>query len=123
MKFVYIASRVRGDLKKNLALAREYCRFAVNEKVIPIVPHIMLDGVLDDDNEPERDKALEIGKALLSKCDEMWVFTDSRGISDGMRAEMELATELQIPMYRVDWEEVLRNQEDKRYDEENEECF
>ena len=81
MKYVYIASRVSGDLKKNMALAREYCRFAVNEKVIPIVPQIMLDGVLDDNCEPERNKALEIGRALLSKCDEMWVFgTISPGV-------------------------------------------
>lgn len=123
MKYVYIASRVSGDLKKNMALAREYCRFAVNEKVIPIVPQIMLDGVLDDNCESERNKAIEIGRALLSKCDEMWVFTDYRGISDGMRSEMELATELQIPMFHVDWEEVLKNQEDKRNDGNDEECF
>lgn len=123
MKYVYIASRVSGDLRKNMALAREYCRFAVNEGVIPVVPHIMLDGVLDDTKEDERNLGLLIGRNLLRKCDEMWVFTDSRGISEGMRSEMELATELQIPMFRVDWEEVLKNKEEKRNDGKDEECF
>ena len=38
MKSVYIASRVHGDVKRNLELTNAYCLYAITENVIPVVP-------------------------------------------------------------------------------------
>lgn len=94
MKFVYIASRVSGEVERNLALANAYCMFAITKDVIPVVPHLMLCGVLDDNDAVEREIGINIGKALLERCDEVWVFLDKRGISSGMQGEILRALEL-----------------------------
>lgn len=112
-KYVYIASRVSGDVERNLALARGYCLYALSQNVIPVVPHLMLDGVLDDNEPDEREIGIEVGKHLLTKCDEVWTFLDNRGLSSGMKGEVNLALELGIPVIPVYWEQILRDiQED-----------
>lgn len=46
------------------------------------------------DHDPEeREKALEMSKQLLERCDEVWVF-DENGTSEGMKGEIELASQL-----------------------------
>lgn len=41
----------------------------------------------------EWEKALEMSKQLLERCDEVWVF-DENGTSEGMKGEIELASQL-----------------------------
>ena len=112
MKLVYIASRVRGDVKRNLELANAYCLYAITENVIPVVPHLMLCGVLDDNEPEQRGVGMKIGKALLAKCDEVWIFIDERGISEGMQGEVNLALELGIPVVPMHVEQIFKDMED-----------
>lgn len=86
---VYICSPYSGDIEQNIINARRYARFAVEKGMIPIVPHLMFPQFMDDSNEAERELALFMDLALLSKCAELWVF-GSR-ISKGMSIEIQKA--------------------------------
>ncbi|NCB78292.1 MAG: hypothetical protein EOM03_03085 [Clostridia bacterium] len=86
---VYICSPYSGDVERNVAAARRYCRFAVDQGYIPIAPHLLFPQFLDDNRPDERELGLFFGNALMSKCAEVWVF-GSR-ISAGMEAEIKRA--------------------------------
>ena len=86
---VYISSRYSGDVEGNVAAARRYCRFAVEQGYIPIAPHLLFPQFLDDNRSDERELGLFFGNALMSKCSEVWVF-GSR-ISSGMESEIKRA--------------------------------
>lgn len=87
---VYICSPYRGNTKKNIAAAVEYCRYAIDKGVIPIAPHIYFSQFLNDDIPEQREFGLQIGLDAMSECSEVWVFGDY--ISEGMKQEIEAAT-------------------------------
>ena len=41
MKLVYIASPYAGDIPNNVERAKEYCKQALEQGVIPIAPHLL----------------------------------------------------------------------------------
>ena len=51
---VYICSPYRGDTEKNGEKARRYSRFAIENKAIPITPHLLYPQFMDDSNPEER---------------------------------------------------------------------
>ena len=94
---VYICSPFRGDYDANTKNARFYSRHAALQLgVIPIVPHLLFPQFLDDTVPEERALGLRFGLELLKLCDELWVYGDR--ISEGMKAEIEFAKELGIPV-------------------------
>lgn len=95
-KMVYVASPVKGDLLVNLERAKVYCRYAIMQEVLPVVPHLMYSGSLNDEEPLERDIGMGLGIQLLSMCDELWVF--GQFISEGMLAEIESAKQNDIPI-------------------------
>ena len=86
---IYVCSPYAGDIQRNVADARRYCRFAVEQGYIPIAPHLLFPQFLDDSDERERELGLFFGNALMSKCAEVWVFGSI--ISPGMAAEIKRA--------------------------------
>lgn len=76
VNLVYICSQLRGDIELNIRRANRYCRFAVTQSAVPIAPHIMFIGFLDDTIPEERQIGMTMGRELLSRCDELWVFGD-----------------------------------------------
>ena len=89
-KLVYICSKYSGDTEVNTAKAVRYSRFAVDEGVIPIAPHLLLPLYMDE--ETERMKAIAMDLVILGKCDELWVF--GKDLSNGMKAEIKEAKRL-----------------------------
>lgn len=83
---VYVCSPYSGDTERNTEMARQYSRYAVDQGVIPIAPHLLLPQYMTED---ERDLALFMDIAILSKCAELWVFGDR--ITDGMKKEISYA--------------------------------
>ena len=81
---IYICSPYSGDVERNTENAKKYCRFAVDSGYIPIAPHIYFPQFMCD--ETERELAMFMDIALLSKCAELWVF--GRKISKGMAQEI-----------------------------------
>jgi len=95
-KIVFICSPFAGDIEGNTMRARRYGRFAMTEKVVPIIPHLMYPQFLEEDDPEERQLGIDMGLVLLGKCHELWVFGDH--ISSGMRIEIAKAKNLGIPI-------------------------
>ena len=95
-KLVYICSRYSGDTEGNAAKAVRYSRFAVDEGVIPLAPHLLLPLYMDE--EKERGKAIAMDLVILERCDELWVFGEE--LSAGMKTEIEAAGRLGMKIRR-----------------------
>ena len=94
-KFVFVSSRLRGDMENNMKLAECLCRIVALRGFIPLAPHIIFTRFLDDRNTNERELGLTCGLELLRLCDEMWVFTLD-GVSEGMQKEIDFAKNIGI---------------------------
>lgn len=109
---VYICSPYAGDTEKNVAAARKYSRFAVDQGYIPIAPHLLFPQFIDDANPRERQLGLFFGNAIMSKCAEVWVFGGYR--SPGMVGEINRAKNknYRIRYFTEDCEEVANGFQD-----------
>ena len=85
---VYICSPLAGNIKRNLANAKRYSRFASLHGAVVFTPHFYAE-YLDDDLERERNLAICMNERMLKLCDEVWVF--GKRISPGMKAEIAIA--------------------------------
>lgn len=83
---IYICSPFSGDVDGNTVRAREYSRFAVDKGAIPIAPHLLLPQFMKE--ETERELAMFMDIAILSKCKELWVFGKPTA---GMQCEIAYA--------------------------------
>lgn len=103
---VYVCSPYAGDVERNVENARRYSRFVVDQGGIPLTPHLFLPQFLSE--ETERDLAMFMDIALLSKCAELWVF--GKQISRGMSIEIERAHRKGQPVryFTEDLKEVTR---------------
>jgi len=95
-KIVFICSPFAGDIDGNSRRARRFGRFAVTEKAVPIIPHLMYPQFLEEDDPEERQLGIDMGLVLLSKCHELWVFGNR--ISSGMSVEIARAKRWNIPI-------------------------
>ena len=106
MKLVYIASPLRGenpsgkDYKKNIEQAAKYCENACSLGVLAFAPHLYFTQFYNDTIPEQREKGLEMGLAMLEKCEELWEM--GTHISQGMRGEIAHAKSLGIPIYNVE---------------------
>ncbi len=81
---VYICSPYRGETDTNVRNAQRYCSIAIEKKAIPFAPHLLYPQFMTDE-----ELALFMGKVMLVKCAEVWVFGDT--VSEGMKAEITRA--------------------------------
>ena len=104
MKKIFISSPLAGDYENNIKNAQKYCREALFQGYIPLAPHVYYTSFLEENNEIERQLGMDMGLRWLAECDEMWVFNQN-GISKGMQVEIDMATQLNIPIkYKEDEE-------------------
>lgn len=89
LPLVYVCSPFAGDTVTNVENAKRYSRFAVEEKAIPVTPHLMYPQFMDDNDEAEREMAMHFNYVLLGKCTELWVFGGV--VSRGMAREIAVA--------------------------------
>ena len=89
LPLVYICSPYAGNVENNMANARTYSRFAVENHAIPVTPHLLYPQFMDDGNEAEREMAMHFNYVLLGKCKELWVFGGV--VSRGMAREIGVA--------------------------------
>lgn len=91
---VYVCSPLRGDVQRNENKACGYCRFVVSKGFIPIASHLFFPQFMDDEDKSEREKAINMGLEILSRCDELWFF--GKKISEGMANEINFAKTYKI---------------------------
>lgn len=89
LPLVYICSPYSGDVESNVIATRKYARFAMENEVIPIAPHLHYPQFMNDEDSKERELAMYFNKIILMKCQELWVFGDR--ISKGMEIEIARA--------------------------------
>lgn len=99
---VYICSPYSGDIERNTEMARKYSRYAVDQGMIPIAPHLLLPQYMSED---ERDLALFMDIAILSKCSELWVCGDR--ITKGMENEISYARSKGMKMRYIAEERLI----------------
>ena len=99
MKLIFIASPYAGDIEKNIAYAKQACRHVLNEGNAFFCPHLLYPQILNDNNPEERKLGISLGKEVLAKCDELWVFGHS--ITSGMFEEIQFARAKGIPVKRI----------------------
>ena len=88
---VYICSRFAGNREENLRRTEEFCRFAMDEGMIPLSGTLAFSPFMNDENIVERTEAISWDLILMCKCDECWALVTDAGISPGMTVEIERA--------------------------------
>ena len=102
----YICSPYRGDVERNVAYAKALAARAIKLGYAPIVPHLYIPQILDENSEADRALGLALALALLRKSDLVIVGT-LYGISPGMDGELREACRLCIPTtYYKDLDEL-----------------
>ena len=102
---IYVCSQLRGTppytktkYNRNLKRAADFCKEVTEKGHTPIAPHLYFTEFLDDQIPEDRTKGIAMGMEILEKCDEVWVFGSEEGVSEGMKAEIELAREKNKPV-------------------------
>ena len=88
----FVAHPVRGDVKENLERLQRWLRWLVYtyEEVSFNVSWVVYCQTLDDAEPEERARGMRDAKALLLRCDSVYVVGGA--ITPGMQAEIALAT-------------------------------
>lgn len=77
----------------NVRYARRACKYVLSQgEACPVAPHLLFPQFTRDETIAEG-----LIKNLALHCDEIWVFQD-RGISPGMRREIDWAVKKKIPL-------------------------
>ena len=94
MRRVIVESPYAGDVKKNVAYARECVRDCLLRGEAPIASHLLYTqpGVLNDDIPNERQHGIDAGLAWREVAEASVVYLD-RGISKGMEYGITAARE------------------------------
>lgn len=78
-----------GGADENVERAKRYMRFIVQQGYVPVAPHVMLHGVMDDSRGEHRQAAMAANIRLVDACDVLCVFGDR--ITAGMQKEIDHA--------------------------------
>lgn len=68
---IYICSPLSGDVDGNMEKARQYCRFALEQGMIPLAPHLMFPQFMNDTDPEERELTIFMDIVLMGKCSEV----------------------------------------------------
>lgn len=111
---VYICAPLAGNVKRNLANAKRYSRFASMHGAVVFTPHFYAE-YLDDDVEKERNLAICMNERMLKLCDEVWVF--GKRISPGMKDEIRFAERrgIKVKYFNEGCREVTKSYSERGY--------
>ncbi|MDT3768193.1 DUF4406 domain-containing protein [Gleimia hominis] len=97
---VYICSPYSGGTEENVELARKFCAHAIEQRKIPLAPHLLFPQFMDDTDPDERELAIFMNRVLLAKCEALWAYVGR--VSPGMRLEIGWARDLELPVKYFD---------------------
>ncbi|GAE70708.1 hypothetical protein JCM18909_4091 [Cutibacterium acnes JCM 18909] len=103
---VYICSPYSGDIAANVELARRFCAFAVKARQIPLAPHLHYPQFMDDtDRMPGSWRCFFQPHPAVEMRAAVGLY---RRVSPGMRAEIDWAHQMDIPIrfFDADFQEV-----------------
>lgn len=97
-KLVYIAHPINGNQKQNVESVLRICREVHSAEIVPFAPYLVTLNYLNDDVFHEREMGIRANLELFSRktMDEVWLCGPT--ISNGMKREIQLALEKDIPI-------------------------
>ncbi len=107
---IYVCSPYGGS-EENYRRALTYGSYVFSKGGIPVIPHTMYHGILNDKSRIDRESGLYAGKRLLKLCDRVWVFGREGFESAGMKGEISAAAEFGIPVEYIDGSKPLQPDE------------
>lgn len=98
-KTVFIGHPISGDIKGNIKKVLQICAEVHTKDVIPVAPYLISLQYLNDEVVEDRELGMEANHECFHReyVDELWLFGDR--ISSGMKREIELAKEMNIPIF------------------------
>ena len=99
MRRVILETPFAGDIEAHVAYARRCLRDCLARGEAPIASHLLYPQILDDSIAAERALGIAAGLGWLRLAEAMVAYIDY-GISPGMRAAMEAAEKLSLPIER-----------------------
>ena len=97
-RIVFVSSPLAAETEWQRHLhvehAKKACAFVVEKGCIPFAPHLLFPTFMTDDNPLERERAIQMGLEMISRCDGLWVFPYEDRISLGMAREIMRASAL-----------------------------
>jgi hypothetical protein len=100
MNKVFICSPYRGDVEKNVEIAKRVIRHVLFRGDIPIAPHLYFPQFLDETSQVDRIQGIKMGVELMKDCDELWLIGTK--ITSGMEFELEAAKKIGIKVKLYD---------------------
>lgn len=108
MKRIYICSpyqsykkgRTNHDNLDNLSFAADICMRVIKQGDVPMASHVFYAKMLQggkEETDYARQTGLNLAKALIAECDEVWVCQRDGYISEGMELETEYAAQYDVP--------------------------
>lgn len=118
-KRIFIISPFHGETLEeqnfNVDFTREIARTIYLFGDLPVAPHLYFPIFMHDEGH-ERAWGIEAGHMLMDSCDEAWIYVIDGKVSEGMREDLEYATDhLALPVQKFTWtrteaEEYLRSE-------------
>ena len=96
---IYVASPYAGNVEENVEFAKRACRHVMECGHAFFAPHLLYPAILDDGIPEERKLGIDMGLAMLQRCDELWLFGEN--MSAGMQAEKDEAERIGLPIRQV----------------------
>lgn len=94
LRRIYVCHPFSSDPEGNARTVRTICRALVESGCLPIAPHLYLPAFVDE--RTERELAVALCLELVAVCDELRIY--GRGVTAGMRREIDRAEALGIPV-------------------------
>lgn len=118
-KRIFIISPFHGETLEeqnfNVDFTREIARTIYLFGDLPVAPHLYFPIFMHDEGH-ERAWGIEAGHMWMDSCDEAWIYIIDGKVSEGMREDLEYATNhLGLPVQKYTWtraeaEEYLRSE-------------
>jgi hypothetical protein len=90
-------SAAKPDPKVNIEFARKCMTECLARGQAPFAPHLLYPQALNDDEPKDRELGMVAGRAWLAAAEAVECYVD-RGVSSGMRGDLEAALSLLLPI-------------------------
>lgn len=97
-KLVYVCAPLRGEVERNVEAARLFAKEIFARGDIPLCPHLLFPSIANPKDPAEDAKALAMCMKLIESCHVLNVYGQP---TEGMRAEIEHAQHMGIPVHEV----------------------
>jgi hypothetical protein len=97
-KTIFIGHPIGGDIQANVKKVLKICAELHTKGIIPVAPYLVSLQYLNDEVAEDRELGMEANHECFRRhyIDELWLFGER--ISSGMRKEVLLAKEMDIPV-------------------------